>query len=148
MIAPGGLFGNVSEPSEKEGLTEGLTSPFDFTQVPLTVRWTTTDAAGAKKKLGFVVTFPPESGMPSGDKNELNLEIFVRASGPHGENLQNANFNAAGQLPPEAALQAHQKGFALNNVIELAPGDYTVRFVVHDKVTGRFGSVSAPVKVS
>lgn len=148
VIAPGGLFRSAVESSEKDSLIEGLTSPFDFTQVPLTVRWTTTESDGAKKKLGFVVTFPPEAGMPSGDKNELNLEILVRATGPHGENLQDATFNAAGQLPPEAALQAHQKGFALNNVIELTPGDYTVKFVVHDKVTGRFGSVTAPVKVS
>jgi VWFA-related protein len=148
LIAPAGLFRNVPTTADKDRLGEGLTLPFDFTQVPLTVRWTTTDASGAKKKVGFVVTFPPEANMPSGDKNELNLEIFVRATGPHGENLQNANFNAAGQLPPEAALQAHQQGFALNNVIELAPGDYTVRFLVHDKVTGRLGSVTAPVKVS
>jgi VWFA-related protein len=148
ILAPQGLFHNVGASNESDSLAEGLTAPFDCTAVPLTVRWTTTEASGAKKKVGFVVTFPPEANMPSGDKNELNLEIFVRAAGPHGENLQNANFNAAGQLPPEAALQAHQQGFALNNVIELAPGDYTVRFLVHDKVTGRFGSVTAPVKVS
>jgi VWFA-related protein len=148
VIAPQGLFHGSGASNESDSLAEGLTAPFDCTAVPLTVTWTTTETSGAKKKLGFVVTFPPEANMPSGDKNELNLEIFVRALGPNGENPQNANFNAAGQLPPEAALQAHQQGFALNNVIELAPGEYTVRFLVHDKVTGRLGSVSAPVKVS
>ena len=62
--------------------------------------------------------------------------------------IQNATFNAAGQLSPEQAQQAHEKGFALNNVIELPPGDYTVKFLVHDKLTGRLGSITVPLKIS
>ncbi|MGA9041057.1 MAG: VWA domain-containing protein [Terriglobales bacterium] len=148
VIAPGGLFPNVVAPTDKDRLTEGMTSPFDFTEVPMIVRWTTMEASGAKKKMGFVVTFPPEAEMPPADKNELNLEIFVRATSPQGGNVQNANFNAAGQLPPEAAQQARLKGFALNNVIELAPGDYMVKFLVHDKITGRLGTITVPLKVA
>lgn len=32
--------------------------------------------------------------------------------------------------------------------MELAPGQYTVRFVVRDNLTGRIGGVSAPLTVS
>jgi hypothetical protein len=86
--------------------------------------------------------------MPEPTGNQLNLEILVRATGAHGGNPQNATFNAVGQLSPEQAQQAHEKGFALNNVIELAPGEYTIKFLVHDKLTGRLGSITVPLKVS
>jgi hypothetical protein len=150
VIAPGGFFRNADRAQQSEVLAEALVSPLDFTEVPLILRWTTIEAAGSKnkKKMGFVVTFPPEAGMPPADTGELNLEIYVRATNLGGDSAQTSNFNAAGQLPPESAQQARQKGFALNNVIEFAPGDYVVKFVVHDKVTGRFGSVTVPLKVS
>lgn len=34
------------------------------------------------------------------------------------------------------------------NALELAPGKYTVRFVVCDNVTGKVGSVIAPLTVN
>jgi len=148
VLAPVGFFRDAKAVREGDSLAAGLAAPLDFTELPFTLSWAATQNSGAKKKVGFVVTFPPEADMPAPDGNQLNLEILVRATGAHGGTTQNATFNAAGQLPPEQAQQAHQKGFALNNVIELAPGDYTVKFLVHDKLTGRLGSVTVPLNVS
>jgi hypothetical protein len=35
----------------------------------------------------------------------------------------------------------------LTGALDLAPGEYTVRFVVCDDLTGRIGSVAAPLTV-
>jgi VWFA-related protein len=155
VAAPSGFFRDAGAWQQADVLSAAMTSPLDFTGVPFVVRWTTTETpppnkteAAPKKKLGFVVTFPPEADLPPPTGHELNLAIFVHATKLGSDNPQNANFNAAGQLSPQQAQQAHEHGFSLNNVIELPPGDYIVKFLVHDKFTGRLGSVTVPVKVS
>jgi VWFA-related protein len=155
VTAPNGFFRDAGTWQQANALSAAITSPLDFTGVPFIVRWTTTaptpdkaEATVPKKKATFVVTFPPEADLPPPTGHELNLQIFVRATKLGTNDPQNANFNAAGQLSPDQARQAHQQGFALNNVIELAPGDYTVKFLVHDKLTGRLGSITVPLKVS
>ncbi len=149
VLAPTGFFRDPEFGRKDYSLAAGLAAPLDFTELPFTLSWAgNPQGAEAKKKVGFVVTFPPEADMPAPTGNQLNLEILVRATAAHGGDPQNATFNAAGQLSPEQAQQAHEKGFALNNVIELAPGDYTVKFLVHDKLTGRLGSVTIPLKIS
>jgi hypothetical protein len=156
VLAPSGFFHEAAAWQQADVVSAVLSSPLDFNGVPFILRWTATEAsapnkteaAAVKKKLGFIVTFPPEADLPPPTGHELNLEIFVRAAKLGGNDPQNLNFNAAGQLSPDQAQQAHQQGFALNNVIELTPGDYTVKFLVHDKLTGRLGSITVPLKVS
>jgi VWFA-related protein len=149
VLAPTGLFRDPGFGKEDYSLAAGLSAPLDFTELPFTLTWGANLAGSeAKKKVGFVVTFPPEADMPEHARNRLDLEIMVRATPALVGEAQNATFNAAGLLPPEQAQQAHEKGFALNNVIELAPGDYTIKFLVRDKVTGRLGSITVPLKVS
>jgi hypothetical protein len=41
----------------------------------------------------------------------------------------------------------HQQGIIYNGALDLAPGEYLVRFVVRDDLRGRTGSVSGPLKV-
>jgi VWFA-related protein len=149
VFAPTGFFRDPKAGGDDYSLAAGLAAPLDFMELPFTLSWASNPPSPeAKRRVGFVVTFPPEAEMPEPTGNQLNLEILVRATGAHGGNPQNATFNAAGQLSPEQAQQAHEKGFALNNVIELAPGEYTIKFLIHDKLTGRLGSITVPLKVS
>ncbi len=149
VVAPSGFFRDPEFGREDYPLAAGLSAPLDFTELPFNLSWATDpQSPPAKRKVGFVVTFPPEADMPDHLRNRLNLEILARATAAQGGDPQNATFNAVGQLTPEQAQQAHEKGFALNNVIELAPGDYTVKFLVHDKLTGRLGSITIPLKIS
>jgi VWFA-related protein len=149
VLAPGGFFRDPKFGRADYALADGLSTPLDFTELPFNLNWAgNSQGSEPKKKVGFVVTFPPEADMPERTGNRLDLEILVRATPVHGGDAQNATFNAAGQLPAEQAQQAHEKGFALNNVIDLPPGDYTVKFLIHDKVTGRLGSITVPLKTS
>jgi len=51
------------------------------------------------------------------------------------------------RLAPEAVVQMRTSGVTYRNRLEVAPGEYNVRFVVRDGLSGRMGSLSAPLKV-
>lgn len=61
---------------------------------------------------------------------------------------QRITFSANSQLSPAALEQIKVKGFALSNAIELQPGEYELQFKVSDRLTGRFGVLKVPLKVS
>ena len=50
-------------------------------------------------------------------------------------------------LSPEKLSSIRKNGVAYSGFLDLAPGEYTVRFVVRDDLSGRIGSVAAPLKV-
>jgi hypothetical protein len=50
-------------------------------------------------------------------------------------------------LSPERVAAIRQKGISYSGAMDLAPGEYTVRFVVRDNISGHVGSVAAPLKV-
>ncbi len=148
VVAPMGFFHTVSSPEPLMAASALPASATDATGIPFTVSWTAPSDSGAKKKLGFVVTFSPDAGILAAGGSELNLEITVRAMTPSGANKQNLKFSAANQLPPAAADQVRQKGLSLNHSLELPPGDYVVKFLVHNKISGKDGAVTVPLKVS
>jgi fibronectin type 3 domain-containing protein len=43
--------------------------------------------------------------------------------------------------------QFRKVGMLYRYLIEVPPGEYTVRFVVRDNVSGRIGSATAPLKI-
>jgi hypothetical protein len=110
------------------------------------VTWKPAENEGAKKKIGFVVTFRPEAGIPAAGSAELNVEVMVHAFSGETD-AEGVSFGTNTKLPQPTLDTVRSKGFVLNNAIELPPGDYSVRFVVHDKVSGRLGVLKVPLKV-
>jgi hypothetical protein len=53
-----------------------------------------------------------------------------------------------GHFKPETYERFRSKSTEYQGALTVAPGEYTVRFVVHDRLSGRIGTVSAPLKVS
>ncbi len=146
VLAPSGFFRGVTIKPE-DVVNSALTTPLGFAGLSFMVHFAEVQPAGANKKIRFVVTFPPDSEVPAQGTSDLNLEIVARAIAPTGKYVSQV-FNASAQLPAASAAQAREYGFALDNTLELAPGEYVVRFLVRDKNTGRMGSISAPLKVS
>ena len=148
VLAPQGFFRNSRPVPEatvaaaQPGEPSAGASP-----IPFTVTWKPAEEAGAKKKIAFVITFGPGAGLPAEGSTELNVEVLVHAFAD-GADKQAVSFGANKELPPATLDQVRSKGFVLNNTIELEPGDYSVRFVVHDKVSGRLGVLNLPLKVS
>jgi len=149
-LAPEGFFRDASvvapETSVAVARLPGEPDPGP-NPIPFTVSWKPAEEAGTKKKVAFVVSFGPTAGIPSQGSTELNLEITVHAIS-NKTDKQAMEFGAKSQLPSATLEQIRTKGFVLNNAIELEPGDYDVRFVVQDKISGRSGILSVPLKVS
>jgi VWFA-related protein len=139
------------DPMNSEGMDirEALTSPLDYTGMPLSVKLEAPVASGAKKKVGFSLLVPANAAtVDASDNDRLNLEIWYVVRNLKGEDvshnskLYNLNLNAA------YIAQLQSSGIGYNDTLELPPGQYGLRVVVRDNITGRVGSVWAPLQVN
>lgn len=132
----------------KKDLDFAVLSPFDSTGLPLTVRWLGTSADGSNKKVQFGLQLP-SNALTLGPKNLLNFDYVARAyrnkDGKVGNVLEKS---IQGNIADDRVAQLQAQGLGFRNELELAPGEYTVRFVVRDDVSGRVGSVTAPITVN
>jgi hypothetical protein len=65
-----------------------------------------------------------------------------------GKEVASAAVNFAKPVPESQIASVRANGLNFRNALELGPGKYTVRFVVRDNVTGKVGSVTAPLTVN
>jgi VWFA-related protein len=147
--------------SLKLDLDFAVNSPFDCTGVPLSVQWTDLapagpagadgkSGAGSGKKVGFLLRVAGNGvSIEPGTANHFNLDLIAYAFG-RNQTEAPASFakNFEGSFPDTQLPKFREKGFGFNHALELPPGQYTVRFVVRDNLSGRVGSVSAPVTVN
>jgi len=126
-----------------------LTSPFESTGIPLTVRWKNTSADGDKKKVQFGLLVAPQGITIEGERNLLNLEIAIVAlTSKNGSAADSISQTLHGAAKPETLAILRSEGLAYSNALDLPPGQYTVRFVVRDNPSGKVGSVTAPLTVN
>jgi VWFA-related protein len=126
-----------------------LASPLDYTGLPLLVSWTGAQPAGAKKKVSFQVTLPPSAGVvDETDHNHLSLEVVASARNVNGSPADQFAEHVEANLKPESIAALRKDGVNYNSNLQVAPGEYSVRIVVRDNLTGRLGSVRAPLRVA
>jgi len=125
-----------------------ISSPLDYTALPMTVRWTQVEGKGGKRKVGFEIELPANAATMDGADNRLSLEFLAVAKTGKGESAANFGQTFQKKLTPEQAEQIRGSGITYHNVIEVSPGDYGVRFVVRDNLSGRMGSVLAPLRLN
>lgn len=158
--ARSGFF--VNDPQQltyKNEIALALASPLDFTALPVTVRWLdqTPDLkqqksgesklAQSQKKVGFEVDLPPNFVTVDTSDNSMALEVVASARSGGGVQANGIAQTVAGHLKPETVNKIRTAGFLFKSTISLPPGRYSVRFVVHDNLSGRTGSVAAPIVV-
>jgi VWFA-related protein len=151
VSAPGGFFRSVHpDKDEAKNLQDAaLASPLEYTGVPFMMRWTSLGAAGSNRKVGFAVRVEPDSGVIDAARSEVDLQIAVRAVPlAGGDSGRTATFTAGGKLQPDALQQISKQGLVVNNALELPPGQYQIKIVVHDNLSGKMGSVTVPLDVS
>jgi hypothetical protein len=135
--------------AHRSDMAFALTSPFDSTGIPLTVRWKTTSADGDKKKVQFGLHVAPEGVTIEGEHNQMDLEFAIIAlASKSGTAADTISQTLQGAAKPETLAKLRADGIAYNNELELPPGQYMVRFVVRDNPSGKIGSVSAPLTVN
>jgi len=123
-------------------------SPTDFTAVPLTVHWTGREPQGDKTTVGFHYEVPGRGvSIDSDENNRISLAFAAFAKTSRGGIAGHFSKDLEGNLPEPVAQQVAIQGVSYDGQFAVAPGDYIVRFVVRDNLTGRLGTVSVPLHV-
>jgi VWFA-related protein len=139
------------ENSRNSDVSSALESPLNFTSLALVVRWKATDPGKepGKKHVNYEMHLAVDPAMINdADNNHVVLEFMAIAKTPEGKPIDHpAGQKIDAHLTPEKLAAVRQVGLAYNGALDLAPGEYTVRFVVRDDLSGHIGSVAAPLKV-
>ncbi|HWZ83474.1 MAG TPA: VWA domain-containing protein [Terriglobales bacterium] len=149
---------NNPETSRKLDLGLAANSPFDSTGLPMTVQWTAVKSVpdskapnqAGKKTVQFLVRVAG-SGVTvnTAEKNHVDLDVLAFAfTGKGKESAANFAQNLAMSIPEEQLAKLREQGVGYRNALELPSGNYFVRFIVRDNVSGHVGSVSAPLTVN
>lgn len=126
-----------------------LASPFDDTGIPMTVKWMGNNADGEKRKVDFSIHMAGGSILIEEPRNNhFKVEFDAVAYNKEGASAGTFGQVMEGGIKPESLASVKETGLGYHNSLELAPGQYTVRFVVRDNLTGKLGSVTAPLTVN
>ncbi len=129
-------------------LSYAVSSPFDATGIPLEVRLLGQAANGKRKELGFRVHIPPDGMTVQGKENEFDMDFIAMVAGPQAKLSPRVAQNMRGRVPEAQIANLRATGMGFSKKLDLEPGRYLLRFVVRDNVSGRVGSVSAPVVIN
>ena len=139
------------ENSRNSDLSSALQSPLDYTSLPLVARLDKIEAGKepGKKHVNYEMHLAPDSAfIDSADNNHVVLDFMVVVKTPEGKVADPPSGKKIdAHLSAEKLAAVRQKGLAYGGAVDLAPGEYTVRFVVRDDLSGRIGSVAGPLKV-
>jgi len=132
--------------SSKHDMDTALLSPLDYTGLPLRVTVSSPLAGGDKRKMTFAMLMPPRTArIDSGDNNHLSIDIAYVVLTADGKDAAHKGTSYNLNLNPLQLQQLDIKGVSYGDTVELSPGGYKLRVVVRDNLTGRMGSVSAPL---
>jgi VWFA-related protein len=139
------------ENSRNSDLSSALQSPLDYTSLPLVARLDKIEAGKepGKKHVNYEMHLAPDAAfIDSADNNHVVLDFMVMVKTPEGKVADPPSGKKIdAHLSAEKLAAIRQKGLAYGGAVDLAPGEYTVRFVVRDDLSGRIGSVAGPLKV-
>ena len=139
------------ETTRDSDIALALKSPLDYTALSLVAHWDDVAASkeAGKKSVRFIVRVEPDAHLIDvADNNHVTLDFVAAATTPTGERVgdpMGKKFDL--HLKPDALATTREKGISYRGALDLAPGEYNVRIVVRDSLTGRVGSVAAPLTV-
>jgi VWFA-related protein len=139
------------ETTRNSDISSALQSPLDYTSLSLLAHWTKTEPAqepGKRRAIYQIHVSPDARVINEADNNHVVLDFVAQAIASDGK----AASQPVGQkvdvhLTSDKLKAIRDQGVLYNGALELPPGEYTVRFVVRDDLSGRTGSVSGPLKV-
>jgi VWFA-related protein len=134
-------------------LSNALVSPLEGTGIPITMKWLGVTGDGDKKKAEFIVQLAPGSVTLSGaPDNRVNFEYIVTAFAEKAKKddaPKKFGQLFASSLPENQMATLRASGVRFKGaLLDVAPGAYAVRLVVRDNISGKIGSVTAPLTVN
>lgn len=155
VLARTGFFmtppSSKTEDTSPDSMQAALDSPLEYTGISITAKWQDMQpgAEPGKKKAIFTLTMPAGfAQVDESDRNRFAIDFWVAARTPQGTPGGDTEQTMEGHFKPETYDRFRNKGTDYRGALTVAPGQYTVRFVVRDRLSGRIGTVSAPLKVS
>jgi VWFA-related protein len=145
------LSTDTSASSAHQDIQLALSSPLDFTGVPVSVTWSGKEPAkeAGKTKVGFdLVISPGFASIDEGDKNHMMVDIAAVAKNQNGDVVADLSQRVDVHLDAGGMEQIQHNGMTYRNALRLPAGAYNVRFVVRDALGNRMGSVAAPLTVA
>ena len=135
--------------TKKMDLRLALVSPLDYSSVPFSVKFEAAQTQGAKKKVHFQINLPPSSNIVDTSNNgQVDLEVLASARTATGQSADQFGQRVQTNLKPDSVQAAQRDGLNYGNDLLVPAGQYQVRFVVRDNLSGRLGTVTAPLQVS
>jgi len=135
----------------KQELGTALAANLDYTGIHFDLKWGETVEAATKpgsKKQAFSLTITPSAiSIDEANNNHMNVEFAALVNDDKGKYVTEIAKHVTADLKKESVAQIRKSGLAYRHYLELAPGNYTVKFVVRDNASGRMGTVSAPLAV-
>ena len=139
------------ESSRNSDILSALQSPLDYTSLALVARWNKIEPGKepGKKHVSYEMRLAPDAGVINdADNNHVALDFVAMAKSPEGKAVDQPKGQKIDlHLTPDRLSAIRQQGVVYRDALDLPPGEYTVRFVVRDDLSGRTGSVAAPLKV-
>src|ERR1039458_1528068 len=136
--------------SRNSDISSALQSPLDFTSLALVAHWDKVEPGkeAGKKHVNYAMHLVPDAAqIDSADNNHMELDFVALVKTPDGKQVdQPRDQKIDTHLTAEKLSSIRQNGVGYRGFLDLAPGEYTVRFVVRDDLRGRIGSVAAPLK--
>jgi hypothetical protein len=139
------------EDTSPDSMQAALDSPLEYTGISITAKWQEIQPAteAGKKKASFTLTMPPGfAQVDESDRNRFAIDFWAAARTPKGVPGGDVEQTMEGHLKPETYEKFRSTGIEYRGALTVTSGEYTVRFVVRDRLSGRIGTVSAPLKVS
>ena len=133
--------------THKADMQFALGSPLESTGIAVTARWLGTTADGTKKKIAFALQVPESGLIDEADKNHFDLEFLAQAT-LKGTAADTVGQTIKGNVRAESMAKLKSDGIFYKNALDLPPGDYQVRFIVRDNVSGRIGSLTTTLAVN
>ena len=139
------------ENSRNSDIASALQSPLDYTSLALVARWDKIEPGKepGKKHVNYEMHLAPDPALiDDADNNHIALDFVALAKTPEGKEVDHPVGQRIDAHPTSEKLPViRQNGIGYRGALDLAPGEYEVRFVVRDNLSGRIGSVAAPLKV-
>jgi len=145
------LSRDTSTRSARQDIQLALSSPLDYTGVPVSVTWSGREPGKVpgKATMRFDLVMPPSfASVDESDENHMVVDIAALAKNLNGDVVADLSQRIDARLKSAGLEQIQQNGMTYRGGLQLPPGEYTVRFVVRDALGNRMGSVAAPVTVA
>ena len=137
----------VLTPAERKlAMSEAVAAAVPKTDVPAWVLSAPLAAGPESSRVAVVVEVPGDRLLKGHTASEMNVELFVYAIDRKGHTLDYLHQPVRIDLKV-AEARLSQAGLKFYGQMALPPGEYTLRTLVRDNETGRFGVTVTPLQV-